>query len=258
MGGLMDYRARFYSPYLNRFLQPDTLIPDAQNPQAWNRFSYVRNNPILYNDPTGHNEDCGIGENCRRLPRKQDQCPINHPSCEEVSTKTKIMPGFSDKPDVSTLDAAADDLREMADAIRDDRWRNFLSSAVGETAVYGLGAAGGLLGLKCGYGAIVCIPVGIAGGVIAGEGASVAAEGTVYADAIVYENVSATLNTVAKIAGSRGVTIIMEHRTHASLVYTDPNTPGYVYERETPMDYYVLKVSGQEPIKIGAGASTGC
>ncbi|MBI5906553.1 hypothetical protein HY857_00680 [Candidatus Saccharibacteria bacterium] len=52
--GLMDYHARFYSPYLNRFVQPDTLIPDPSNPQAWNRFGYVHNNPINFNDPTGH------------------------------------------------------------------------------------------------------------------------------------------------------------------------------------------------------------
>jgi RHS repeat-associated protein len=58
MGGIMDYKARFYSPYINRFLQPDTIIPDQFNPQSWNRFSYVRNNPILFNDPTGHREYC--------------------------------------------------------------------------------------------------------------------------------------------------------------------------------------------------------
>jgi RHS repeat-associated protein len=54
MGGIMDYRARFYSPALSRFLQPDTIIPDQSNPQSWNRLSYVVNNPIRYNDPTGH------------------------------------------------------------------------------------------------------------------------------------------------------------------------------------------------------------
>lgn len=54
MGGLMDYNARFYSPYLNYFIQPDTLIPDTTNPQSWNRFSYVHNNPVVYNDPSGH------------------------------------------------------------------------------------------------------------------------------------------------------------------------------------------------------------
>ena len=25
-----------------------------ENPQSWNRFSYVQNNPIIYNDPSGH------------------------------------------------------------------------------------------------------------------------------------------------------------------------------------------------------------
>ena len=54
MGGLMDYKFRMYSPVLGRFISPDTLIPDATNPQAWNRFSYVVNRPINLNDPTGH------------------------------------------------------------------------------------------------------------------------------------------------------------------------------------------------------------
>lgn len=55
MGGVMDYKARFYSVGLGRFVQPDTIIPDQFNPQAWNRYTYVYNDPILYNDPTGHN-----------------------------------------------------------------------------------------------------------------------------------------------------------------------------------------------------------
>jgi RHS repeat-associated protein len=54
--GLMDYKARFYSPSLGRFIQPDTIVPDQTSPQAFNRFSYVKNNPINFNDPTGHFE----------------------------------------------------------------------------------------------------------------------------------------------------------------------------------------------------------
>ncbi|MBL8099772.1 MAG: hypothetical protein JNK81_11360 [Anaerolineales bacterium] len=57
--GLMDYKARFYSPVLNRFIQPDTIIPSLYSPQTLNRFSYVGNNPINFNDPTGH-----IANNC--------------------------------------------------------------------------------------------------------------------------------------------------------------------------------------------------
>lgn len=42
------------SPYINRFLQPDTIIPNPANPQAFNRFSYVYNRPIVLSDPSGH------------------------------------------------------------------------------------------------------------------------------------------------------------------------------------------------------------
>jgi hypothetical protein len=42
------------SPYINHFLQPDSLIPDLVNPQAWNRYSYVGNRPVNFSDPTGH------------------------------------------------------------------------------------------------------------------------------------------------------------------------------------------------------------
>ena len=30
------------------------MIPDLSNPQSWNRFSYVINNPVRFSDPTGH------------------------------------------------------------------------------------------------------------------------------------------------------------------------------------------------------------
>jgi RHS repeat-associated protein len=54
MGGIMDYKARFYSPCIMRWLQPDTVIPEPYNPQSWNRYSYTLNNPIRYTDPSGH------------------------------------------------------------------------------------------------------------------------------------------------------------------------------------------------------------
>ena len=47
-------RARWYNPYLNQFIQPDTIVLDPRTPADWNRYAYVRNNPIRYTDPTGH------------------------------------------------------------------------------------------------------------------------------------------------------------------------------------------------------------
>ena len=59
--GIYHYQARFYSPKLGRFLSADTIVPGYTNPQNLNRYSYVRNNPIKYIDPSGHGVDCGIG-----------------------------------------------------------------------------------------------------------------------------------------------------------------------------------------------------
>lgn len=50
------------SPYINRFLQPDTIIPGPANPQSWNRYSYVTNRPLMYSDPTGHK--CNPDDGC--------------------------------------------------------------------------------------------------------------------------------------------------------------------------------------------------
>jgi hypothetical protein len=39
---------------LGRFTSTDTIIPQQQGVQAWDRYAYTNNNPIRYNDPTGH------------------------------------------------------------------------------------------------------------------------------------------------------------------------------------------------------------
>ena len=52
--GLYFYEARYYDAVLGRFISADTLVPNPANPQAFNRYTYGNNNPILYNDPTGH------------------------------------------------------------------------------------------------------------------------------------------------------------------------------------------------------------
>jgi hypothetical protein len=50
----MDYNARYYDPGLGRFVSADTVVPQAGNPQALNRYSYVLNRPLQGGDPTGH------------------------------------------------------------------------------------------------------------------------------------------------------------------------------------------------------------
>jgi RHS repeat-associated protein/uncharacterized repeat protein (TIGR01451 family) len=69
--GLMDYKARFYEPTLGVFIQPDTMMPSAANPQSLNRYSYVLNDPINLNDPSGY-KPCWATKNytCNNLTKK--------------------------------------------------------------------------------------------------------------------------------------------------------------------------------------------
>ena len=87
--GIYYYGARFYSPSLGRFLSADTIVSGIGNSQAYDRYSYVLNNPIIYIDPTGHINKCswvieggGTSANCSSdnslAPINYLQEPIQH------------------------------------------------------------------------------------------------------------------------------------------------------------------------------------
>ncbi len=58
--GIIHMNGRLYDPLLRRFLNADENIQDPSNTQNYNKYGYVLNNPLLYNDPSG--EAFGIGE----------------------------------------------------------------------------------------------------------------------------------------------------------------------------------------------------
>ncbi len=51
---LYNFNARQYHADLGRFISPDSVVPSPGDPQTLNRYSYCRNNPQLFVDPTGH------------------------------------------------------------------------------------------------------------------------------------------------------------------------------------------------------------
>jgi RHS repeat-associated protein len=52
--GLYYYVARWYDPQIGHFVQADTVVQNSYVPSAYDRYSYVSNNPINNSDPTGH------------------------------------------------------------------------------------------------------------------------------------------------------------------------------------------------------------
>jgi len=53
--GLYYLNARMYDPVTARFIQEDTYLGERNDPLSLNLYTYCKNSPIRYSDPTGHN-----------------------------------------------------------------------------------------------------------------------------------------------------------------------------------------------------------
>jgi RHS repeat-associated protein len=59
----LDYmHARYYNYGVGRFLSVDPVFGRPHDPQSWNRYAYVLNNPLRYTDPDGreHVQEPGL------------------------------------------------------------------------------------------------------------------------------------------------------------------------------------------------------
>jgi len=107
LGGLMDYGARHYDPYLGRFVSADTIVPGTEQPQSWNRYAYVRNNPLLYVDPSGHTE-CKVGEKSTECYKKcvagggGTDCRHLYPPEDPVLPPPPPIPDSAEEGDLAT------------------------------------------------------------------------------------------------------------------------------------------------------------
>ena len=61
--GLYYLRARYYSPELSRFLSRDTYEGTLTDPLSQNPYLYARGNPVLYVDPSGHENIMSLSNN---------------------------------------------------------------------------------------------------------------------------------------------------------------------------------------------------
>ena len=101
--GIYWFQSRWYDGTLGRFTQPDSIVPiGRQGTQAWDRYAFVNNNPVRYNDPTGHmiDEDKGgMKEHISDEDREEDPCIIYGQDSAECRATTSPI----DLPDTITL-----------------------------------------------------------------------------------------------------------------------------------------------------------
>ena len=78
---MYDFLYRKNSPVQGRWLSPDPAGLAAANPadpQSWNRYSYVSNNPLLFTDPLGLFKSCTPTQGTVYVPGNDDgtDCPL--------------------------------------------------------------------------------------------------------------------------------------------------------------------------------------
>jgi RHS repeat-associated protein len=170
--GLDWFNVRYLSSAQGRFTSPDDPLAgsDPSDPQSWNLFSYGRNNPLLYTDPTGHDVTCsGDSDNFKCV----DNAPPATPP--QVDTQTSALGDLS-YLFITTVTATAQQTLQAFQPAIDwfSRPRNPLCMAgyTGVGASIGFWAGGGLgtLGLAGGPAVAATIPGGAAGGATLGGG----------------------------------------------------------------------------------------
>lgn len=94
--GLIHMNGRTYDPELGRMMQADPFIPNPNNPQSYNRYSYVTNNPLNRVDPTGYSDcppgmpatgSCARDEDDEKPPKPEDKDKKPPPGKTFVSAK---------------------------------------------------------------------------------------------------------------------------------------------------------------------------
>ncbi len=96
------FGARYYASSMGRFMSPDPLLNSGRpdDPQSWNRYSYVRNNPLSRIDPTGLYDLptlCRLSKKCSAAAAKLKQ---------GVSDLTAAANGMKDGKEKTRIQAA--------------------------------------------------------------------------------------------------------------------------------------------------------
>ncbi len=143
--GLVHMNGRIYDPLLGRFLSADRVVQYPDNLQSYNRFSYVRNNPLTFIDENGFQD--GRKYTPAQLARKAEQQERWNNSAGGKIYNGVALTGVSFVPWLGDAVGTAMDVDAVANG-------SGLDKAIGSASIainaYTLGGAPGLTGIKNG------------------------------------------------------------------------------------------------------------
>lgn len=102
--GLDNFIKRYHASSLGRFMTPDPIMIMKQklrDPQQWNMYSYARNNPLRFTDPTGQYVCQGNKDQCAQIKAGYDAAKkaldAAKPKSEQAKQLKSVL-GFLGKP----------------------------------------------------------------------------------------------------------------------------------------------------------------
>ena len=133
--GLIHMNGRIYDPFVGRFLSADPTVEAQYNPQNWNRYSYVGNNPLRFTDPTGY---CFLG------------CFYNNPIFRTIAAIAVAVTGQEYVlPELLGINgvSAAVISGSAAGAVQSESLQGALLGGASAAAFFGVGEVKGALGI---------------------------------------------------------------------------------------------------------------
>ena len=165
--GLDYFGARYYSGAMGRFTSPDGPLLDqtSEDPQSWNLYGYVRNNPLAFVDPTGQYIDRASFESQLEELRKK-QAEVNAELIRQMVGAMISVKSFADKTQ-QFMQPASDFMNQYG---ADFCAGGYIALGASVGAYGGVGVAG----FSGGATAVVTVPGGaLIGGAAFGYGAQV-------------------------------------------------------------------------------------
>lgn len=93
--GLDNFGARYSSSSIGRFTSPDSHgFSQSTDPQSWNLYAYVSNNPLIFVDPTGHSPQLMYGGSAESSPATSDEFVGDNRYCSLCEAEVEGVHGL--------------------------------------------------------------------------------------------------------------------------------------------------------------------